>query len=353
MKAYFRNAVISVLLKDAMCYMQCSYYRPEKPDRTLIQPEPGRWCEAKCWRNTPGETTLDLFGLDELAKPDNEWDLTLQGFLLASYRHYKQHGLNSADMFPTVQSLLEGKQSSAAGSFLPVCDTYYTGALADRKGMSKGLPCACGDQYGIETAAFWNASNFNNWVADPSPGPLEKKPGLILHCRNELAQVRTPPVAYYMNLCNAGWHWPRKWEVPDATFKNGEWHYPKDNTLGEGYLTRGAESCEWLKDWIYLYKRTYPLALEREMNCHFCSSPDGPDGFIDKFLIGDQAPQIYKFQTEGSQTWESGLQGYTYNLKRACELWKIDHYCKPEEAAIKVRRPRRLLNSTIPVPAEG
>ncbi|KAL8816092.1 MAG: hypothetical protein Q9223_004847 [Gallowayella weberi] len=202
MKNYFKNAVISVILEEQMWYIQCSSTKPKSSDRSSFEPEPGRFCEAKCWRNWKGEKTLKMFGLDELVKKHNDWDLEIQEFLRASYGHYKANGLGQGQMLPSIGTLFEDKLKSTSGSFLPVCDSRLTlGA--------NSIPCMCGDEYGSETEAFWNETNFASWDASRSEGLVEKSENSPAYlCMAKLAEKKVLPVPYFLNLCNIGTHWP-------------------------------------------------------------------------------------------------------------------------------------------------
>lgn len=202
--------------------------------------------------------------------------------------------------------------------------------------MPKGMPCACGDKYGSETKAFWKQSNFDSWVADKSPGPKETHPGTIYLCRNELAHDRTPPMTYFLNMCNAGWHWPYKWEAEPAS-KQGAWplYYPET----PDYLVKGADMfCDGFKTMVDMYEQTRgPVEWgteEQELNCHMCFFND-----LGTLIAKNQLSGIKDLSDDGR------YRRFDYNFKRACKLYRERWGCAPGEI-IEVPPLDEVLNST-------
>ncbi|KAL9000474.1 MAG: hypothetical protein Q9188_005674 [Gyalolechia gomerana] len=337
-KAHFKNAVISTVLKNQMCFIQCSPSASKQPDHTRFTPEIGKYCEAKCWQNWNGEKELNLFGLEELVKDNNEWNIDLSNYLQASYDHYKAHGYRHEETFPSVEDLFKGKISSTSGSWLPVCDTHVP---HDKSGMPKGMPCACGDKYGSDTAAFWKESNFDSWVADKSPGPKETNQGTIYLCRNELANVRTPPVTYFLNMCNAGWHWPYKSESSIwPTDSPHAFDWPQYSGSGD-YLIKGAdEKCAAFKakvDDINSREVNGYAMTEQALNCEMCFLDD-----LGIYTKENQTPMIENL----SKHHPYSHNGLDYNFKRACKLYREKYHCDPGLDPSKIVKSKEVLNST-------
>ncbi|KAI4225446.1 MAG: hypothetical protein L6R40_008359 [Gallowayella cf. fulva] len=232
-KSYFQNAVVSVILESQMCYILCSGTKSKKPDRTSFEPEPGRFCEAKCWRNWKGAKTLELFGLDKLVQEHNDWDITVQDFLRASYDHYKNHGLGRGPMLPSV---------------------------------ANGIPCMCGDKYGSETAAFWDVANFASWSAarsDSAQVTTHDSPEYL--CGRRMAHEKILPVPYFFNLCRMGVHWPNKYERP--RWRNGD----------NAHLIRGQDvSCEAFEGTVDVWHKGQSIGMMQgpedplDENCYMC-----------------------------------------------------------------------------------
>lgn len=152
MTAQFKNAVISSVLKDQMCYIHCASSKPAKPDHSNFSTADGKFCEAKCWQNWSDEKELKLFSLDVLIEKRNQWNIELLEYLKASFDHYKKHGYEGDSINPSVEELYEGRITSTSESFLPVCDSY----LPPQKdvGTRESMPCQCGNINGKDTAAF-------------------------------------------------------------------------------------------------------------------------------------------------------------------------------------------------------
>ncbi|KAL8798918.1 MAG: hypothetical protein Q9182_006290 [Xanthomendoza sp. 2 TL-2023] len=295
MKNYFKNAVISVILEEQMCYIQCSSTKPKKSGRSSFEPEPGRFCEAKCWQNWKGAKTLELFGLDELVKEHNDWNLEIQEFLKASYDHYKANGLGQGQMLPSVGTLFEGKLKSTSGSFLPVCDS----PLPHR---DDSIPCMCGDEYGSETNAFWNETNFASWGASRSNGLVEKSgDSPAYQCMATLADLAVLPVPYFLNLCNMGTHWPYKSE---------------HGLMGDkhNFLVKGRDeiSCDAFQGSVDIWHRR-PADMwsgqndAKDENCYMCYYSE-----VGQLLKNDQEKTIRSLRGKD-------IQVSNYNFAQACK----------------------------------
>ena len=101
MTQYYKNSLVSTLLKAQMCYIECAQEPFLNPDHTNFEPEQGKFCKATCWQNWAGEKQLELFGLKKMEEDENEWGLELQAFLKASYDHYKEHRFRPDPMLPS------------------------------------------------------------------------------------------------------------------------------------------------------------------------------------------------------------------------------------------------------------
>ncbi|KAL8806403.1 MAG: hypothetical protein Q9200_005045 [Gallowayella weberi] len=293
MKNYFKNAVISVILEEQMWYIQCSSTKSKSSDRSSFEPEPGRFCEAKCWRNWKGEKTLKMFGLDELVKKHNDWDLEIQEFLRASYGHYKANGLGQGQMLPSIGTLFEDKLKSTSGSFLPVCDSRLTlGA--------NSIPCMCGDEYGSETEAFWNETNFASWDASRSEGLVEKSENSPAYlCMAKLAEKKVLPVPYFLNLCNMGTHWPF---TSEHSLMDDKGNYL---VKGRGEISSDAFQGSvdiWHRKPADLWSGQYDALDE---NCYMCYYSD-----VGQLLKNEQETKI--------QSLCMGDGVFRYNFAQAC-----------------------------------
>ncbi|KAL9011088.1 MAG: hypothetical protein Q9173_004035 [Seirophora scorigena] len=242
---YFRNAMISTILKKNMCYIQCA---PTPSKEGVVSSENDRHCKARCWQNWSGEKELKLYGLDQLVRENNEWDLDIQDFLQASVAHYKANGLGGNALLPSVEELFDGKNQT--------------------------------------------------------PGDEENHKSAVYLAKNDMAIARVPPVAYFMNMCNMGWHWPRD-DSPS------EWN--------SYFLNRGADpSCELFKQTINEWDARrnagfqFPKNEGADLNCDICyRSPVG------NTIAQSQQSQTYILfykMAPGTCKWQN------YNFNCACHF---------------------------------
>lgn len=76
----------------------------------------------------------------------------------------------------------------------------------------------CGNEYGSETARFWEDADFAGWKAVHIDGESETKKGPPYLYKNDMSMERTPPVAYFLNLCNMDWRWPTLMDGAEVSF---------------------------------------------------------------------------------------------------------------------------------------
>ncbi|KAL8881803.1 MAG: hypothetical protein Q9198_001064 [Flavoplaca austrocitrina] len=190
-KNQFKRALISVILEEQMCYIQCSGFVPDSTDDTYF--------------NWEGQNMITLFGLDKIVQEHNDWNITISEFLKASYDHHKANGIGNGALMPSVKDVLEGKGTSTSSSYLPVCDTYF------RKDDQHRHPCVCGDEGGSKTLAFWNEAHFDTWVGekDKDNAFSAAKRLCVLYLAGETPLL---PVPYFQNTCNMDLHWPTDME---------------------------------------------------------------------------------------------------------------------------------------------
>ncbi|KAL8912605.1 MAG: hypothetical protein Q9171_002407 [Xanthocarpia ochracea] len=313
MRQDYKNALISTILKSQMCYIECSSDKSARSDKSSFEPEEGKFCSAKCWQNWGGKKKLKVFGLDELSKPDNEWEIESQAFLKASYDHYKANGFRADKMLPSVEDLIDDEVTPTSGSFLPVCDSW----LPHKVHRNSGIPCICGDQYGSKTAEFWEAANFDSWEAvDLGKFPLlEHQRGPPFLCANDMSIQRISPVDYFLNMCNMDWRWPTKRD----TYRS-----PLNIPGGQNsdYLQKGADVlCKPFKDEMDSfiesdeYRELDSDRKKRGLDCFMCERSK-----IGKAIKGDldhsQGDKIKDLFHDHGDSWPSPHK--QYNFKRAC-----------------------------------
>ncbi|KAL8982366.1 MAG: hypothetical protein Q9205_003099 [Flavoplaca limonia] len=192
-KNQFKLALISVILEEQMCYIQCSGFVPDSTDDTYFVTSDGRHCEAKCWQNWEGDKKIKLFGLDKIVQDHNEWNITISEFLKASYEHRKLNGIGNGPMMPSVRDVLEGTGTSTSED-------------------KNRHPCMCGDDQGSETLAFWKEAHFDTWVGEKdkdNPFSAAKRM-CVLSLAGETPLL---PVPYFQNTCNMDLHWPTDIEI--------------------------------------------------------------------------------------------------------------------------------------------
>ncbi|KAL8672826.1 MAG: hypothetical protein Q9168_002737 [Polycauliona sp. 1 TL-2023] len=142
---YYKNALVSTLLKAQMCYIVCSPHKHTDSDITNFEPEDGKFCKARCFQDGgAGEGDLKVYGIDDNSYNANTWGIEIQAFLKASYDNYKVNRFQPDPMLPSVDQTFHDEVTPAAGSFLPVCDSYLG---PPKKGGLSGIPCMCGNEY--------------------------------------------------------------------------------------------------------------------------------------------------------------------------------------------------------------
>ena len=161
----------------------------------------------------------------------------------------------------------------------------------------------CGDKYGSETAQLLEAANFQSWHAVEVTGDLYKKLGPVFLCQNDMAKSQTPPVDYFMNMCNSGWRWPTKEdEDPDAQYKQ------------DHYLTRGPDPiCDYFKIEAEAYRDQGV-----DVNCYMCKiSSQGKAVRSGKSSQMEYTKNVFH---EVLNDQNHALQ--KYNSQRACDIWE-------------------------------
>lgn len=165
----------------------------------------------------------------------------------------------------------------------------------------------CGDEYGSETARFWEAANFASWKAVQVNGESETKKGPPYLCKNDMSMERHPPVAYFLNLCNMDWRWP--------TLMDG---------AEDSWLHKGADPlCGLFKDEVANFtQRKAANALESgamtDLNCYMCHQSKA-GGKVQHGAMSQNTVINNLFHHRGSPVSPS-IQNY--NFHRACELMK-------------------------------
>ena len=217
MTTTFEVSLISAALKSQMCHLHCSPAQPghandcasfkgalgDQLGKSRFCPRPGVVCQAQCWRNSPHSKVVELYGINELTSPGSPWDFNFDSYVQESFEHWSDHRARPDHMFPSVDDIFSDAVTDPFGSFLPVC--YDEHILPDDflgKG-DKAIPCTCGDAYGNETALFFKAAGFDNWVA------MEKgRKELGERCMRNMYHAKVEPVEQFMTLCELGSHWP-------------------------------------------------------------------------------------------------------------------------------------------------
>lgn len=170
MTDHFINAMISVSLKSAMCYLHCTKSNDDSDrDDTIFafQPEAGVRCQPQCWQNWGDTKQLKMFGLEKLMNEDNHWGTDAKDFLLHSYNHWQWSRYHTDVLFPTVDQLRLGDAAnSTSGASVPVCfSPQPIHSYHKHHNLDKALPCICGDEMGNETLSFFREAQFDSWVA--------------------------------------------------------------------------------------------------------------------------------------------------------------------------------------------
>ncbi len=233
---------------------------------------------------------VEMYGLNDLVKPDNDWGLTIQDFSAESFIHWQQYrySQNPVDLFPTVDEVLSDKVTTSSGSYLPVCYSdvilpHDSGSnREDKNRIHKSafrLPCICGDREGNETELFFREVRMDKWVKNKNTDDRE---GLAFACQLSLSHVKGPPVSTFLTLCNNGWHLPnhgeRRHRMNGARDKHCDAvKAEKDALLAQGY------------------------SFEK-MNCHICFSTP-----IGKAIMHSQRTR-----------WRLVFSAENYNFKKSC-----------------------------------
>lgn len=283
------------MLKEELCFLACtrknSGFEPA-PDMTSSQfePVPGTVCQTQCWRNWKIGKMVELYGLYDLLKIDNDWNVSLQDFVTQSFKHWQEHRFDQQDqnLFPTVSELFSGKSSTSSGSFLPVCysDLIKPTDMSNEKQMHQ-LPCLCGDERGNETQLFYKEAGFEKWVGNADGN------GLANLCQNTMGDNGVPPVTAYLELCDDGWHFPL--------------NYERGTTLHKG----ADDQCEKIRD---LRDTMMDLGHDdRTINCRICF--DTPVGILIK---QSQTVSITHMSTRSYYSFKGACDKYDQDPKTSC-----------------------------------
>ena len=157
----------------------------------------------------------------------------------------------------------------------------------------------CGDKYGSETLQFQEAANFDIKVE----GPYYKQLGPIYLCQNDMAKSETPPVDYFLNMCNMGWRWPLRMDEKD---------HGQDGLL----LHRGKDPhCDAFRAEVDAY--TGPGLVD--VNCHMCHLSE-----IGKAIQAkdDQSQVTHMINLFWLVHSSQGHSREIFNFRRACDLWE-------------------------------
>lgn len=217
MTTTFEASLISASLKSQMCHLHCSPAEPGHENecasfkngmgdglsKSRFCPRPGVVCQAQCWRNSPHSKVVELYGVGELTAANSPWDFDFGSYIQESYDHWSDHRGQPDHMFPSVDDLVSDKVTDPFGSFLPVC---YDEHIRPDDFLGKGdkaIPCTCGDAYGNETAIFFKAAGFDNWVE-----LAKDRKALGERCMRNMYHAKVEPVEQFMTLCEVGSHWP-------------------------------------------------------------------------------------------------------------------------------------------------
>lgn len=105
-----------------MCYIHCwDKPFPDEPEMasSRFEPEPKRFCQVQCWRNSKKTKNVPLFGLDVLLN-DNQWDITLMDVLVGSYKTWEGNRYQNLIPFLALDDRKENGQLKF-GAAIPVC----------------------------------------------------------------------------------------------------------------------------------------------------------------------------------------------------------------------------------------
>lgn len=284
------------MLKEELCFLHCTSKNPDEVDRKMtaseFEPVPGTLCQAQCWRNWRKGKSVELYGLYELLKPSNDWNLNLRDFVSTSFKHWQDHRFDQRDqnLFPTVDEILTVQATSSSGSFLPVCYSELTPpvSLSDNKAVHE-LPCVCGNNRGNETKLFYKEAGFDKWVAN------KDGKGVALACQLSMSKKHLPPLLVYLLLCDINWHFP-------LAYENGS------------ELQPGAEDqCDKVRELqTTLRKQGHD---DHNINCRICF--DSPVGSLIKQTQQDASYDLGYFNRKNQKLSE-------YNFRTACQEYDQD-----------------------------
>ena len=243
---HFKNALISAMLKEELCFLHCTRkdsgaVAESQMTTSQFEPVPGTLCQAQCWRNWKKGKNVELYGLHDLLKSSNQWNVDLQDFVSASFKHWQDHRFDQTDenLFPTVDEILTMQSTTSSGSFLPVCYSELMPPvnMLDRKVVHE-LPCVCGNDSGNETELFFKEAGFDHWVANHG----QDGRGVAAKCQSEMGNGKLPPVTGYLELCDNGWHYPLAEEKDNQLHQGADDQCDKVRELQAALLAKGHDS---------------------------------------------------------------------------------------------------------------
>ncbi|KAL8715205.1 MAG: hypothetical protein Q9220_001163 [cf. Caloplaca sp. 1 TL-2023] len=302
MRQYYRNALISALLKRQMCFIECHTTPRQKLDITSFEPEPGKYCQARCWQNWASAEKLKIFGLEAITKDINDWGIEIHAFLRASYDHYTVYKFKPDPSLPSVDQLYHDEVTPVSGSYLPVCDSHIG---PYKQNHFSGIPCMCGDKYGTETDAFWTAANFPSWKY-AQVGNFETRKGPPYLCKNDMSIAQTAPVPYFLNLCFMGWRWPTQLDLAEN---------PDARWLHRGFDLHCADFFQEVQTLSFIGPD------QPDLDCYMCfESKIGQ-----KIQDGDES-QLLKIDNQFKPKFgDPHPYKQNYNFHRACEVFEENH----------------------------
>ena len=227
--------------------------------------------------------TVQMYGLESVMKPDNQWDLDMHDFVSESFKRWQayRYDQDEQNLFPTIDELFTGEVTSASGLYMPIC---YSELLVPqdfkKKGEEYGLPCLCGDNNGNETLLFFQDAGFKKWTTN------ENGKALAVACQVSMAHQKSPPVQTFLLLCRFEWHFPLQHESRKG-LSSGDLHRGKDDMCDDMEAEQFKLMEQGWEDW--------------RINCHICfTSPIGravADAQSRSFQADQQNKNFYSFRT--------------------------------------------------------